>query len=667
MSDFGLFESVETSETEQRVAARESQQSLDNAIHAVSEKYGTFLRSAATRQDYKDRVGLIKTEMMNLVAEHLMPLPAVMRRVIGSQKPDFSKKADTEVNPEHLPDTFDDEGGFTDLETAPEDTAPHNAARSNRADGSHTDSRKTGSTLSDRAAISRERNANFRKGAPFAEYDDFADCTSKNSDKADPDAYCGEIKHRTEDKTAARTAAVNWTDASGMGLNAWELEAGDKYVRINQFGSDYELTYENDAIRGMAGWTQSKTFSSEAEAKSWGERLLGLTAAKTAGKWESFLDLWSDDEHWSVTLSPYGDFIAGGWGDFNVQVYDESTVSYSPTYDKDIPVKVRGEDAKRFAEEVLAQVESGVSPQQAVDSLMLTWFSNYRASAKDDEENGKPLIPKADWKGYLREREKATQKVKKNITVKDSAHKTADLDLRDHFTNPEISVIRDHQDKCRSYGLSFDHNSVHAYGPMLSDSDQAVLHKFVDLTTTAAKRSQAARDFPELYRQADAEPHKIDPPLSGTDAQEVDADEHDTLQPEKVETQPHDAARHTRADLGSDVQFAFDHALAWAEDNAWEYDHAEPYARWYAQSVQDAGFIGEEGHPEEYRRWREKFSSKRAQAAQDFPELYRRADTEVDPGHLPDHFDDEGSTTDLDDTGEDTAPHNASKAVADPF
>jgi hypothetical protein len=48
----------------------------------------------------------------------------------------------------------------------------------------------------------------FRKGAPFADYDDFADCTSKNRDKGDPDAYCGEIKHRTEDKEASFEAAV---------------------------------------------------------------------------------------------------------------------------------------------------------------------------------------------------------------------------------------------------------------------------------------------------------------------------------------------------------------------------------------------------------------------------------------------------------------------------
>lgn len=43
----------------------------------------------------------------------------------------------------------------------------------------------------------------FLKGAPFAGYDDFADCVSDHGDADDPSAYCGEIKHRTEDKHGA--------------------------------------------------------------------------------------------------------------------------------------------------------------------------------------------------------------------------------------------------------------------------------------------------------------------------------------------------------------------------------------------------------------------------------------------------------------------------------
>ena len=40
----------------------------------------------------------------------------------------------------------------------------------------------------------------MRKGAPFADYKDFADCVAKNADKDDPEAYCGKIKHQVEDK-----------------------------------------------------------------------------------------------------------------------------------------------------------------------------------------------------------------------------------------------------------------------------------------------------------------------------------------------------------------------------------------------------------------------------------------------------------------------------------
>lgn len=43
-----------------------------------------------------------------------------------------------------------------------------------------------------------ERNASMKKGAPFAGYDDFADCVSKNQDKDNPEAYCGAIKNKVE-------------------------------------------------------------------------------------------------------------------------------------------------------------------------------------------------------------------------------------------------------------------------------------------------------------------------------------------------------------------------------------------------------------------------------------------------------------------------------------
>jgi len=33
---------------------------------------------------------------------------------------------------------------------------------------------------------------------PFADFENFADCESKNKDKGDPGAYCGKIKHQVE-------------------------------------------------------------------------------------------------------------------------------------------------------------------------------------------------------------------------------------------------------------------------------------------------------------------------------------------------------------------------------------------------------------------------------------------------------------------------------------
>lgn len=50
--------------------------------------------------------------------------------------------------------------------------------------------------------VANREMTSMRKEAPFADYQDFDDCTSQNSGKRSPEAYCGEIKHRTEDKTA---------------------------------------------------------------------------------------------------------------------------------------------------------------------------------------------------------------------------------------------------------------------------------------------------------------------------------------------------------------------------------------------------------------------------------------------------------------------------------
>lgn len=76
----------------------------------------------------------------------------------------------------------------------------------------------------------------FFKGAPFAGYDDFEDCTSENSEKRSPDAYCGEIKHRTEDKHAFTNTTGPWsgkTPAGPQGSGVGGLKQKTKYKGVS--------------------------------------------------------------------------------------------------------------------------------------------------------------------------------------------------------------------------------------------------------------------------------------------------------------------------------------------------------------------------------------------------------------------------------------------------
>ena len=57
--------------------------------------------------------------------------------------------------------------------------------------------------------MAARRMGEFRKGAPFAGYDDFDACVAANSDKGDPEAYCGSIKHKVEDKQSKLAAAAD--------------------------------------------------------------------------------------------------------------------------------------------------------------------------------------------------------------------------------------------------------------------------------------------------------------------------------------------------------------------------------------------------------------------------------------------------------------------------
>jgi hypothetical protein len=98
------------------------------------------------------------------------------------------------------------------------------------------------------------QNTAMRKGAPFADYKDFENCTEQNSDKDDPEAYCGEIKHRTEDKKESkrinladlgqRAQAARKTASSSDGWTEGESQSWD------QIGERHPDIYGDREIHG---------------------------------------------------------------------------------------------------------------------------------------------------------------------------------------------------------------------------------------------------------------------------------------------------------------------------------------------------------------------------------------------------------------------------------
>lgn len=82
---------------------------------------------------------------------------------------------------------------------------------------------------------------------PFGDYVDFADCVSKNSDKEDPEAYCGYIKHQTEafrhvDFTRIYDEFCNYYKQSGRGES--EYYAWVKALSLDET-KDYSACQES--------------------------------------------------------------------------------------------------------------------------------------------------------------------------------------------------------------------------------------------------------------------------------------------------------------------------------------------------------------------------------------------------------------------------------------
>jgi hypothetical protein len=126
----------------------------------------------------------------------------------------------------------------------------------------------------------------LKKGAPFADYTDFEDCTDKNSDKNDPDAYCGEIKHRTEDKKESSARFEYAPDLDPYELDPREA-AGPRYPNPADHPFFQEHPSHPDNI--VAAWHQADE-GKKAQGKRWysdahhiATAIAGGDAAKGAG------------------------------------------------------------------------------------------------------------------------------------------------------------------------------------------------------------------------------------------------------------------------------------------------------------------------------------------------------------------------------------------------
>jgi LysM repeat protein len=102
MGDYGIFESIEGSEGERKIASRGTQRKLDAAIDDVKRQYGAFLYASRDGEEWNDRVALCKNDMLRTVDAHLMPVTGVMRRIVKACKDDWRRLAD-KTGPELKP------------------------------------------------------------------------------------------------------------------------------------------------------------------------------------------------------------------------------------------------------------------------------------------------------------------------------------------------------------------------------------------------------------------------------------------------------------------------------------------------------------------------------------------------------------------------------------
>lgn len=99
MSDYGVFESINGSEGERKVASRETQRKLDAAIDDVKRQYGAFLFASRDGEEWNDRVALCKNDMLKTIDAHIFPVTGVVRRIVKACKDEWRFRVADKTGP----------------------------------------------------------------------------------------------------------------------------------------------------------------------------------------------------------------------------------------------------------------------------------------------------------------------------------------------------------------------------------------------------------------------------------------------------------------------------------------------------------------------------------------------------------------------------------------
>jgi hypothetical protein len=99
VGDYGVFESINGSEGERKIATRETQRKLDAAIDDVKRQYGAFLFASRDGEEWNDRVALCKNDMLKTIDAHIVPVTGVVRRIVKACKDEWRFKVADKTGP----------------------------------------------------------------------------------------------------------------------------------------------------------------------------------------------------------------------------------------------------------------------------------------------------------------------------------------------------------------------------------------------------------------------------------------------------------------------------------------------------------------------------------------------------------------------------------------